>query len=320
VNTEDKEQNTANAGMMGTTGTATPTDRGSVKGARVPAQKPAMDDDEINLVDLILTIWQGKWWIVLFGVLGTLGGVVFALLQPNIYESKVVYVVQDDQPNISLGGAAALLGGFGGGSGVSGKYEVILQSTDLYIEIITKHNLLKELFAGMVDTATGEWLADLEKKPTVLQGVEVLRGMVSYTLGAKDAKTLTMSVQHQDSVQAYEWLGFYTEAFLQKIETMEKESSQEALDFYAQKIHSTESPDVRASLAKLIAEETKKALMIGKARFQVVDEPRVPEKRVKPKRSLIVIVAMLASGFMGVFWVFALGFGREVWREMRGRG
>jgi len=282
------------------------------------AQSSSSGEDEIKLVELILIVWWGKWWILLFGFLGTLVGVTYALLQPNIYESKVMYVIQDGQPELGLSGAAALLGGFGGaGSGLSGKYEVILQSTDLYLEIIRKNDLLKEVLATKVDPSTGNWRKDLEKEPSLMEGVEVFQEMLFFSIGSKDAKTLTMKVQHQDSLKTFEWLGYYTTAFLEKIEEIEKQASRETLDFYEKKMQSTESLDVRSALAKLIVDETKNAVMIGKARFQVVDKPRVPEKRVKPRRSLIVVVSMVIGALLGVFWVFSLGFLKELWGEIK---
>jgi uncharacterized protein involved in exopolysaccharide biosynthesis len=43
-----------------------------------------------------------------------------------------------------------------------------------------------------------------------------------------------------------------------------------------------------------------------KIAFQVIDEPYVPEKRFKPKRKLIVIVAFVTGLMLSIFIAFFL--------------
>ncbi|MFQ5598847.1 MAG: GNVR domain-containing protein, partial [Nitrospiria bacterium] len=41
---------------------------------------------------------------------------------------------------------------------------------------------------------------------------------------------------------------------------------------------------------------------------QVLDAAKVPEKRIKPKRTLIVLLSTFTAGFFGVFLVFFLEY------------
>jgi uncharacterized protein involved in exopolysaccharide biosynthesis len=59
--------------------------------------------------------------------------------------------------------------------------------------------------------------------------------------------------------------------------------------------------------------------------LQVLQEARVPDKKSKPKRALIVLIVTFATGFMAVLWAFVREFGermgeedRQRWQEIRG--
>ena len=57
-------------------------------------------------------------------------------------------------------------------------------------------------------------------------------------------------------------------------------------------------------------EEAQESLFV-----EVVDPPIAPDKRSKPKRALMVIVAGFTSGFLAVFIVFFMEWLRSVRRE-----
>jgi len=46
--------------------------------------------------------------------------------------------------------------------------------------------------------------------------------------------------------------------------------------------------------------------------FKVLDEAFIPEKKYKPKRSLICLLSMITAGFFSVFFVFFVNFIRQL--------
>ena len=50
--------------------------------------KPTYQDDEIDLVELLQTIWDGKWLIATFAAIAVVGGGAFALLKPSVFEAQ----------------------------------------------------------------------------------------------------------------------------------------------------------------------------------------------------------------------------------------
>ncbi|WP_300173006.1 Wzz/FepE/Etk N-terminal domain-containing protein [uncultured Aliivibrio sp.] len=65
-------------------------------------QPPSFQNDEIDLKELFLALWAGKLWIIGLTLLFAAGATVFALSQPNVYESKAVLVVDADPYSVGL--------------------------------------------------------------------------------------------------------------------------------------------------------------------------------------------------------------------------
>ena len=76
-------------------------------------------DDEIDLKKLFLTLWKGKWIILLTTVLFAAGGVFYALSQPNIYKAQAVLASTSDSGGGSLSALASQFGGLASLAGVS---------------------------------------------------------------------------------------------------------------------------------------------------------------------------------------------------------
>lgn len=66
-------------------------------------QPPSFQNDEIDLKELFMALWAGKLWIIGLTVLFAAGATVFALSQPNVYETKAVLVADADPYSIGLG-------------------------------------------------------------------------------------------------------------------------------------------------------------------------------------------------------------------------
>lgn len=65
-------------------------------------QSPSFQNDEIDLKELFFALWAGKLWIIGLTLLFAAGATVFALSQPNVYESKAVLAVDADPYSVGL--------------------------------------------------------------------------------------------------------------------------------------------------------------------------------------------------------------------------
>ena len=73
--------------------------------------------DEIDLRELAIALWQGKWWLFATTLIATCLAVAFALWSPNIYRAEALLTPSLEQQG---GGLSALASRFGGLASLAG--------------------------------------------------------------------------------------------------------------------------------------------------------------------------------------------------------
>jgi len=291
-------------------------------------QRVPLADDEIDLKELFLVLWGGKWWIVICVLLAGLAGAGYAIMKPNIYRSDVLLSPSADSSgsgmNIGgqLGGLASLAGiSLGGGS--SNKSELALQvlkSRKFVGNFIEKHQILASLMASKgwdkkTDTlkynddiyseSESRWLTDDEGKtlePTILNATQYfLKNIMSVS---SDTKTgmVTLSIDFYSPEIAQQWLIWLVSDLNEEMRLHDMEDAKNSINYLNEQLKKTNLTDSRDMLFKLIEQQTK-TLMLGHARkeyvFETVDPAVVAELPSKPKRKLIVAVSVVLGGFLG---------------------
>ena len=118
--------------------------------APVSSPQAPMEDDEINWVDMLLTIAKYNRFIIIFTSISAVLAVVYALLQPIIYTSKVVILPTQSSASSagmllgSLGNVGSLIGSGVGAIGVPGTNNVflgMLKSRTLADQVIERFKL-----------------------------------------------------------------------------------------------------------------------------------------------------------------------------------
>ena len=131
----------------------------------MPLQQNQMADDEIDLKELFLVIWKGKWIIMLLTILFAGAGVFYAISQPNTYTSSVLLAPAQDEGSSGLGGqlgglaalAGVNIGGGSGGTDVKTQALAVLQSRIFIDAFIEKNDLLVPLMASV------KWIPELKE-------------------------------------------------------------------------------------------------------------------------------------------------------------
>lgn len=255
------------------------------------------EDIQINVRELISLIQSKKYLMmaIIILVMGISGVVAFRL--PNIFESSVVYmIIDEDSQSFNLAGAAALLGGGQTNQSIE-KFRPILESNDLIISFIEKNNITKQLFPDLVDSTTGEWTSEAVDNglPHMDEAVQMFRNnhlILDLELGNN---LIQINMRHTEPKIALSWLNLFTESFLSHMEQIERKTSDQTLDFYRSKLQSTDNPDHKAALIKLIADETKQSILLGRNKFQLIDSAKLPRKKVAPSRLFILIFSGVAG-------------------------
>ncbi len=249
----------------------------------------ACEEDEISLLDILVTLAE-SWKLLVFGplVVGVLAGGL-SFLWPNTYES--VAIVRLTEEDAALIHAAPVLD-----------------------PLITKFDLLKEADGFQEDARK-----DLRKKLVI-------------TIDKK-TKLATLTAKARTPEQAQALGAAAIEAVLQELRVKGKEKeallktiaiNQQAIGVAEDALESVQKSLKRGAIADLQQESAIKNLTLlnaeiatkTQANFDLalkleargeevyVQKASFPERKSAPKRSLVVIIAVLISGFSLLLWVF----------------
>ncbi|MBF0423396.1 MAG: hypothetical protein HQL73_10430, partial [Magnetococcales bacterium] len=185
--------------------------------SRHPVSIPPQDD-ALNFLDFWRILFNSKWLILFFAMLGGVGGVYMAMSTPPIYRTQVLMepVAEDHKSSGGLlaqyGGLAALAGiDLGGSNSSKGTALAILSSYKFIEGFLKEENLIPILYAKRWDLASQSWKdTDPNSKHTLWDAVHYFKGILKVT---EDKKTnmIVLAIEWRDREQATQWANLLVE-------------------------------------------------------------------------------------------------------------
>lgn len=292
-------------------------------------------EDEIDLRALFAILWRGKWLIAGVTVICAAIGVAYALYKPDVYTaSATVAPAQDNggglQLSGQLSGLASLAGvNLGGGDANSTAIaKAVLQSRAFITDFIHRHRLEVPLMATqgydlkadawvynteVYDPETGHWRSDDNGKslePTSWDLVKQFREQFKVNENA-DNGMLTLSITSYSPEAARNWVQWLIKDINEHMRAQDVGEAQARMDYLEDKLNETSNADMQQVFYQLIEKETR-TIMLANAQpeyiFRTIDPAVAPQEKSGPKRALIVVLATLLGGMLGVFIVFLRAF------------
>lgn len=292
---------------------------------------PQVEDDEINLSELWLAIWAGKFIIIAITAVFAIASVLYALSKPDVYKASVLLSPVSSQGG--SGGLGALAGQFGGLaslaginlSGGGGDQTSIalatLESRSFIENFIKKHDLLVPLMAAkewnsatdslildeeLYDKKTQKWIREVKPpqtpEPTLWEAFTEFKKMLSVTQD-KSTSLITIEVEFFSPTLSKAWLILLVKDINEFIRTQEKEETQASIKYLENELENIQVKNMETVFYQLIEEQTK-TMMLAQVKkeyvFKTIDPAQVPDKKSGPKRALIVILGMLIGGFLSL--------------------
>lgn len=290
-------------------------------------------DDEIDLRELFYALREGKWIIVSVTAFASIIGLMYSLLLPNIYESKVLFVPVNSSSSIARGlGGYNNLAGLAGISlpsgideGNSAKAMQKIVSLSFFEKNIMPNIYLPDLMAvkswnsktnklafneNIYDTNTNTWIRDYsypqQQIPSVQESFQVFKSKHIILSEDKKSGFNTLSIKHQSPFIAKQW----AELIFNEVNTFyrqkDKLEAEKAVIYLNQQISSSSLSEIKEVLAQLLQEETKKLTLIEANQyyvFEYIDPPAVMENKSEPNRALICFLGTLLGGMLSVLFV-----------------
>ena len=311
----------------------------------VAPQLYAPHDDEIDLGELVLALWKGKWLIICITAIFSVTSVFYALSVPDEYKSTVLLAPASSSGGSGLsklagqyGGLASLAGiNLGGGSGGDDKVAIamaIIKTWGFLESFIEQNNMQVALFAvtgwdrtsnkliidpEVYDQVNEKWEREfsLEKgtkaEPSSWELYKILKDRISIS---KDKKTglISLTIEYYSPELAKQWVESLVKEINTNLKKRDRDEATKSIQYLQEKIQETHVSDMQSVFYQLIEEQTK-TLMLAEVSeeyvFKTLSQAKVAEVKSNPKRALLVIFGTLLGGILAVLIVFLVHFKKK---------
>jgi len=310
-------------------------------------QSPEPFDDEIDLKELFMVLWNGRLQITLITGFAAVCAVLYALWLPNIYESKALLAPKNESGAGGLAGLARQYGGLAslaginiGGGGESSK-SMIAQQKIQSLDFFARHlyeKIVRDLMAvdhwdsvsgaliydsNVFDPKSQVWTREAspprQAKPSAQEAHKAFLGVLSLS-EEKKTSLVTIAIKHQSPVVAQAWIALIIEAVTEELRGSDIEEARRSIAFLEQQREQTSLVSLDEVFAQLIEEQTKTIMLANVSKdyvFSVIDPAVVPELKSEPKRALICVLGTLLGVMLAVLLVLVrhYAFGKSVSNE-----
>ena len=277
-------------------------------------------DEEVNLTDLFITLWNAKWFVGIVTASFFLCSLIYALLLPNQYESFVILSPTSDDESSVLGGMSSQLGGLaslagmqiGAGKSTESDQAITVMESWAFVEdFIQKQNIDKEIFAvkkwnpsdnsfvydkKFID-ANNEWI--LEEKPTSWKIYQEFNKKLHISEDKKNGM-ITVSFEHHSPLFAKRIVTAFVSSINAHMRERKITSSSKNINYLINQIETTSNSRMR-DIFYLIVQEQQKNNMLAQATpeyvFKTISKAMIPSEKSKPVRSQIIVLFSLL-GFL----------------------
>ena len=295
-------------------------------------------DDEIDLRELFHVLWDKIFYIGAITSIFSLISIIYALMLPNIYQSQAVMM-----PMEANQGMSGMLGQYSGMASLAGislpsesgskAQEAIarIESFEFFSNSFLPHIKLENLMAvkkwnqasntltydaSAFNSESGQWVRKV-KPPTstIPSSQKAYKQYQAIMSVSEDKKTsfVTLSVEHKSPVIAQQWVEIMMDQIDQVMRDQDRQTALQSIAYLNSLAPTVNYEEISKALASLQQEQMKRLMMVEANEnyiFKVLDSPIVPEMKVKPKRSLIVILGTMLGMMLSVLGVLVLHYTR----------
>lgn len=285
------------------------------------------EKDEINLGEYFAILRRNGWKIVLFSLAVGLVTLLVMFQFPNIYKATAVLTptVDEKRPNPALGILASLGVDIGSPTRVE-DLETLFKSNDLTVRVFRKYNLWPIVLPDKIDPATGkmkfrytDWLFGGEKgarAPSDWDAIRAAKDRLNVFVNQKTA-TISVSFESPSAEGSANIVKYYLDEGKSRLQEEALDRATKNKKFIEEQIGKTVDALTRDRLYSLYGQEVEREMM-GRNReqfgFKVIDAPRIPDRKFKPRRGRGAILAAGLSLFAGSIYLI---FSRNTRREER---
>lgn len=290
-------------------------------------------DDEIDLKELFLVLWDGKWLIAGVTSFAAVVSVVAALMMPNMYTSSALLAPANSSGGglssmmQQYGGLASLAGislPSGGGASQAALGMELMKSRAFVADFVERRAILPDLMAvdswnatsgaliynsDVYDAETKTWVREVDPPKQAQPSMQEAHTAFTSLLSVSDDKSagyVTVSIEHKSPVIAQQWVTWLVEDINHAVREQDVAEANRSIEYLKEQVANTSLAELQTMFFELIQSQTE-TVMLAQVRpeyvFKTIDPAVVPELKSGPKRALICAVGTILGGMLSVFLV-----------------
>lgn len=152
--------------------------------------------------------------------------------------------------------------------------------------------------------------SNVKGSPTLWDGLRALKSIITVNNNVKD-NTITVSAEFHDPDMAAKMVNYILSTLTDHMNSEARRGAISKRRYLEEQLRATADPLIRQKIYALISQQIETAMMSELKEdfaFKVMDPSRVPDTKIKPKRSTMVMLSLMTSLFAGVFLAFFLEY------------
>ena len=296
-------------------------------------------DDEIDLSELFHVLWDKIFYIGAISSIFSLISIIYALMLPNIYQSKATLMAVEQSSGMSgmvgrYSGMASLAGISLDSKSGSKDQEAIarIKSFEFFSNNFLPNMKLENLmavkkwnqasntltyYAGDFNSESRQWLRKAKPpRSNIPTSQEAYEEFVEIMSVNKDKKTnlVTLMVEHKSPFIAQQWVEIMINQIDQVMRDQDRQTATKSIEYLNSLAPTVINEDIKKALSALQQEQMKRLMMVeanDNYVFKVLDSPIAAELKSKPRRSLIVIWGTILGIVLSALGVLVFNYTRK---------
>ncbi len=304
-------------------------------------EKDSNPVDEIDLKEIIITLWNSRLLISLVMGATTLFGLLLALWLPNIYKSEALLAPVQAENSLnrtmqSYSGLASLAGiNLPSSSSVSQTTEAIekLQSFSFFKDQVLMNIFLPDLMAidswdaslntisydsSQYNFDSSTWVRKVKlpklPEPSAQESFKEFQEIFQISED-KDTGFIKISIYHQSPHVAKNWVELIIHKINESLRAQKKLEAEKAIEYLNLQMAQSNFAEIKQALSELIKNQIQQLTLVEANEeyvFKYIDPPIVEEEKVKPRRILIVVFAVLIGFISACLYILIRYFRKKV--------
>lgn len=259
--------------------------------------------------------WNYRRLISIVVILATAVGVSMALLMTPVYRSSVLLMPTEAGSQVGMlggllgdvGGMSALAElGLGGGSRrTTVESLALLQSRQFIEDFIQGRDLMPILFHKQWDPKLGRWKSSVKHPPSVWRGYQLFVNNVLDVYHDQKTDLVTLNIDWTNRDTAAQWANELVSVLNDRVRDRAIAEADQTIGYLQAQIKAADTVELRQALNAILENQVKiRAIAAVRKQyaFRVLDPaaPADPDNRLRPKRTLYIVVAPVIGLALGL--------------------